>query len=408
MARRTIIPFVAFLVAGAAACSDDAPTAAPGDPLDPATEVDGSPPGFGGSLGRPLSFLTPDERQQFLRGRVMFEQVFTPATGLGPLFNASSCVGCHGMPVAGGGGLQVETHETAFVGGVCNDLEDIGGQVIQDSTTPALQALGILKEPDLSEATGTGHRTSPNLMGLGLLEAVPDQEILSREDPDDRNHDGISGRAGRTATGEVARFGRKAVAATLAEFMSGAFIYEMGITNADEPDEQTIHGDPLPAGADPTPDPEISASDFDATVAFVRYLAPPQSWGGGTRFASFRGRRLFQQVGCADCHTPALYTGRSADRALSNRVVYAYTDLLLHDMGPSLADICLGSALPSEFRTEPLMGIRFKAKFLHDGRAASIDEAIRLHDGEGAGARDRYATLSPLQRAVLVRFIAGL
>jgi CxxC motif-containing protein (DUF1111 family) len=406
MARRRIAPFLAFLVAGAAACTDDAPTAAATGAADATAESDAAPPGFGSGLGRSLSFMTRDERQQFVRGRVVFARVFTPETGLGPLFNSNSCESCHGMPVAGGGGVQVETHESAFVGGVCNDLEDIGGQVIQQDATPAMQALGILKEPDLAEATGTGHRMSPNLMGLGLLEAVPEQQILAREDPDDRNHDGISGRAGRTDTGELGRFGRKASAATVGDFITDAFVYEMGITSADEPDEQTIHGNPLPAGVDPAPDPEISEADLDATIVFVRYLAPPQSWG--SRFSTFRGRRLFQQVGCAACHTPTLYTGHNADRAFSNRLVNAYSDLLLHDMGPNLADICLGSALPSEFRTEPLMGIRFKAKYLHDGRASTIDEAIRLHDGEGAGSRDRYTALSPQQRATLVRFVGAL
>jgi CxxC motif-containing protein (DUF1111 family) len=408
MAQRTHIPILVLTLVGAAACTDDAPTAAATDPVDAAVETDAAPPrgGFGSGLGRPLSFMTRDQQLLFLRGRAVFQRVFTPATGLGPLFNSSSCASCHGMPVTGGGGLQIETHQSAWDGASCNDLEDIGGQVIQDSTTPAMQALGVFKEPELAEATGTGHRLSPSLLGFGLLEAVPDAQILARADPNDLNHDGISGRPGVAESGALGRFGKKATAATLEEFSSGAFIYEMGITNADEPDEQTIHGNPLPVGADPTPDLELSQQDFDAAVAFVRYLSPPQSWG--FRFARFRGQRLFQQVGCAACHTPALYTGHNADRARSNRVVYAYTDLLLHDMGPALADICLGGAEPSEFRTEPLMGIQFRARYLHDGRAATIDQAIRMHDGEGARARDRYTTLAPQLRATLVQFVSSL
>lgn len=401
MTRWSSLSLVALLAA--AACDRDAPTA-------PQPDASLNAPGdfFPGGLGRPLGMLSFDQRQLFQRGRAVFMTVFTPASGLGPLFNANSCATCHATPVPGGVGPQIETHESAFVGGVCNDLEDIGGQVIQDSATPALQAFGFTKEPDLLEANGTGHRSTGNLMGFGLLEAIPDAEILARADSDDRNGDGISGRPDMTADGRVGRFGRKAQAATLDDFIAGAFIYEMGITNADEPDEQTIHGNPLPAGVDPAPDPEVSANDFDAAVSFVRFLAPPTARLFRFSFGDRHARFLFARVGCAGCHTPALYTGPNQTLALRNRVVYAYSDLLLHDMGPALADICLGQATPSEFRTEPLMGLRFKTAFLHDGRAHSIDEAIRLHDGEGARARDRFISLPASEQAALLRFLSGL
>ena len=403
MTRLSHLAPIALLLIGVAACERDAPTAPPPD-----ASLD-APVDFGlSSLGRPLAMLSVDQRLLFQRGRVVFQTVFTPATGLGPLFNANACATCHVSPVPGGVGPQVETHQSAFVADVCSDLEDIGGQVIQDSATPALQAFGVMKEPLLLEASGTGHRTTGNLMGFGLLEAIPDAEILARADPDDRNQDGISGRPDMTADGRVGRFGRKAQAATLDEFIAGAFIYEMGITNADEPDEQTIHGNPLPDGVDPTPDPELSAEDFDAAVAFVRFLAPPTARRFRFSFGDRRGRYLFARTGCGGCHTPALFTGRNPTFALRNRVVYAYSDLLLHDMGPALTDICLGEATPSEFRTEPLMGLRFKTAFLHDGRALSIDEAIRLHGGEGAGARDRFIALPAREQATLLQFLAGL
>jgi CxxC motif-containing protein (DUF1111 family) len=401
--RLSALPLMAALLAGIAACDREPPTAAPSvTSTEDAALLSSS--NFG--LGRPLGFLSADQRRLFDRGRVVFATVFTPETGKGPLFNAASCATCHVSPVVGGVGPQVETHQTAFANGVCDDLEEIGGQVIQDSATPAFQAaLGLSKEPLLNEATGTGSRTTPSVLGFGLLEAVPDAEILRRADPNDLNHDGISGRAAVSPTGEVGRFGRKDNAATLEEFLSGAFIYEMGITNADEPDEQTIHGGELPMGVDPAPDPEISPEDFNAAVSFVRFLAPPAPRFG---FSDRRGRFLFTRIGCASCHVPALYTGRNAVRVLSNRVVFAYTDLLLHDMGPDLSDICLAQAEPSEFRTEPLMGLRFKTAYLHDGRASSIDQAIQLHGGEAAAVRTRYLSLSPAERATLVRFLSRL
>src|SRR5207245_1052796 len=194
-----------------------------------------NPPSLGAIahvLGGPLSLLTPRQRLLFERGRAEFQAVFTPATGLGPLFNNVSCGSCHEAPVVGGVGEEVETHQSAFNGSTCDDLSAIGGPVIQDSVTPALHnALNIDKEPLLPEATGTAHRTTPSLLGFGLLEAVPDVEILALAAANHRDRDGISGRPNRTADGRLGRFGRKAQFAPLAEFNGGAFVNASGITN---------------------------------------------------------------------------------------------------------------------------------------------------------------------------------
>jgi len=351
--------------------------------------------------GGPLTFLTASQQHGFRQGNAVFQTTFTPATGLGPLFNARSCAECHEDPVVGGVGDEVETHATAFHGGVCDDLGRIGGPVIQDSVTPALQQLGIQKEPVPVEATAFGRRTTPSVLGFGLLDAVPESEIVAAADPDDRNGDGISGRPNRLPDGRIGRFGRKAQIATLHEFTSGAFINEMGITSPPEPREQTIRDTPLPPGVDPAPDPELGQAGLDAAEAFMRLLAPPPPTLAS--FAELQGRKVFASVGCTGCHVPVLRTG-----ALSNTTVSAYTDLLLHDMGPELADICLGQAEPAEFRTEPLMGVQYKEAFLHDGRAPSIEAAIQLHAGEAAGARDRFLALSPQERDALLRFVSGL
>src|SRR6266705_1349666 len=259
-------PLVAALLALVAAC-DSRPPTGPASGPDPALAAE---------LGAPLPFLTLSQRVLFERGRGVFQTEFTPATGLGPLFNNTACSECHEAPVVGGTGEEFETHQSAFHGGACDDLSAIGGPVIQDSATAALRAaLGIDKEALLPEATGTAHRTTPSLLGFGLLEAVPDVEILALADPDDRNGDGISGRPNRTADGRLGRFGRKAQVATLREFNADAFVMEMGITNPGNQTEQTIGGMPLPDGVDPLPEPEISAEQFDAADAFVRFLAPP-------------------------------------------------------------------------------------------------------------------------------------
>src|SRR6266550_3301177 len=376
------------------------------EPLaSPRTDAAGDSGGH--PLGGPLPLLTASQQHGFRQGNAMFQTTFTPATGLGPLFNASSCAECHEDPVVGGVGDEVETHAAAYHGGVCDDLGRIGGPVIQDSMTPALHAvLGIDKEPVPPEATAVGRRTTPSVLGFGLLDAVPESEILAAADPDDRNGDGISGRPNRLPDGRIGRFGRKAQVATLHEFTSGAFINEMGITSPAEPREQTIRDTPLPSGVDPAPDPELGQAGLDATETFMRLLAPPPPTLSS--FAELQGRKLFATVGCTGCHVPVLHTGSSPVRALSNTTVSAYTDLLLHDMGPALADICLGQAEPSEFRTEPLMGLRFATAYLHDGRATTIRQAIELHDGEARGARDRFGRLTPFQKYVLMRFLKRL
>src|SRR5947208_9887405 len=216
--------------------------------------------------GDPLPLLTSLQQRSFKQGNAMFQTTFTPATGLGPLFNARSCAECHEDPVVGGVGDEVETHATAYHGGVCDDLGRIGGPVIQDSVTPALHAvLGIDKEPVPLEATGFGRRTTPSVLGFGLLDAVPESEIVARADPDDRNHDGISGRPNRFPDGRIGRFGRKGFVPTLDEFNAGAFSAEMGVTNPAVRTEETIGGKPIPSGVDPTADPEINQAQLDLT-----------------------------------------------------------------------------------------------------------------------------------------------
>ena len=361
--------------------------------------------------GDPVRGLSVTERARFDSGKVVFDSAFTPEKGLGPLFNGRACASCHEDPVSGGVGEEVEHHATAFhpggPGRACDELAALGGPVFQDSVTPLLRAaLGIEKEPVPPQATAIAERTSPDIFGRGLLDAVPDSVILSYADPDDRNHDGISGRPNRFLDGRLGRFGRKAFVPTLREFNAGAFQIEMGITNPSVPDEGTVAGKPLPAGTDPAPDPELSAHNLELADAFVLLLAPPAPLKQSRE--AHRGSEVFAQVGCAGCHVPKLRTGDNPIPALRHQEVAAYSDLLLHDMGPELADICFGLATPNEFRTEPLMGLRLAKHFLHDGRAKTPEQAIQMHAGEGARARDLFDSLPPADRAALVAFLKTL
>jgi CxxC motif-containing protein (DUF1111 family) len=358
--------------------------------------------------GDPLRGLTRGERDRFEMGRAVVQRVFTPETGLGPLFNAPACGECHEDPREGGSGDELEVHVAALrADDTCDPLADKGGIVIQQQVTQALkEALGIDREPVPAEATLRATRSTPDVFGFGLLDAVPDATILALADPDDRDGDGISGRPNRFFDGRLGRFGRKALVPTLEEFNAGAFVIEQGITNPAVPTEETIAGNPIPPGVDPVPEPEIDQQAIDVTDAFVRFLAPPAPLKLDRE--GKRGRKLFSRVGCAACHVPTLTTGDNPVKALHRKPVAAFTDLLLHDMGAELADICLGLATPSEFRTEPLMGSRLQSRFLHDGRAKTVQEAIELHGGEAARSREEFRRLSDSDRQALLKYLESL
>jgi CxxC motif-containing protein (DUF1111 family) len=194
--------------------------------------------------GDPLRGLTAEELARFQKGREMFARTFTPETGLGPLFNADGCAECHEDPAPGGTGDEVEVHVAVVrPDGLCDPLADEGGFVIQQHTTPALKAaLGIDSEPIPPDATSRAARTTPELFGFGLLDAVPESTILALAEKQSQDRDGISGRPNHFVDGRMGRFGRKGFVPTLAEFNHGAFVIEIGITNPAQPTEETIGG----------------------------------------------------------------------------------------------------------------------------------------------------------------------
>ncbi|HZN98188.1 MAG TPA: di-heme oxidoredictase family protein, partial [Gemmatimonadales bacterium] len=269
-----------------------------------------------------------------------------------------------------------------------------------------LHRLGVEKEPFPAGASGIGLRTSAPVFGLGLVDAVADATLLALADADDRNRDGISGRPNLTADGRVGRFGRKATVASLRAFNDGAFRDEMGITSAAVPTEGSFGGYPLVPNSDRVADPEIGEEALDLTDAFVRLLAPvaPLELTKQAR----DGRNLFAKINCTGCHVPSLKTGNNPVAALRYREVAAYSDLLLHDMGPELADICRPGAAPAEFRTQPLMGLRLLPHFMHDGRALTVTDAIQAHGGEAARSRDAFGGLSEKEKAAIVAFLNSL
>ncbi|HXV87144.1 MAG TPA: di-heme oxidoredictase family protein, partial [Gemmatimonadales bacterium] len=359
-----------------------------------------------GEVGGPLPGLSDAESARFLAGQALFNRVFTPEHGLGPLFNENQCSACHTDPASGGTGEQRVTKATRWNGATCDLLADRSGRNVRTQATAAMRAHGLERESVPQAATEVGRFTVPFLFGLGLLEAIPEAEILSRADPDDRDGDGVSGRVGRTADGRLGRFGRKADFATIEDFTVGALLLEMGLTSPQEPHEAPAGGRPIPPEADPVPEPEVDAAAVDALVDFVRFLsplAPRRPISAGAADSLRRGERWFTGIGCASCHVPVLITGRNPVRALDRKPVELYSDLLLHDMGPRLANVCAPGVSPSELRTAPLMGLSARRRrFMHDGRAPGLREAILLHGGEAQAARDRFAQLDLLRQLEIV------
>ncbi len=341
----------------------------------------------------------------------MFEREATPDEGLGPLYNEVRCSGCHDVPVIGGGGFTtLVVKATRWEDGRCDPLVAEGGDNIQQRATPMLARHGILRESIPARANGQARVTAPPLYGLGLVEAIADADIASRADPDDADGDGISGRVARV--GDAAgRIGRKGELTTIADFVDTALRFELGLTTPTNPIEETVNGAPLPDGVDPLGEPEIEANGIALLTDYVRYLAPVPPLGAqSTAMAdtTARGERVFHDAGCAACHVPEMRTAAGATPALARQPVRLYSDLLLHDMGPDLASVCGGEAGPSEWLTARLWGLRYRPRFMHDGRATTVEQAILVHDGEAANARRTYSELGAAERTALLRFLHTL
>lgn len=365
-----------------------------------------------GEPGTPLPGLSQEQLGQFQAGSALFNKVFTQEEGVGPLFNENQCSACHTSPAPGGTtGFELVTKATRFENGACDLLVEAGGENVRKKATPLLRAHGIEREEIPEQANGVGGFTTPFLFGAGLVEAIPNETILQFADPDDSNGDGISGRPGRTPDGRLARFGRKSDVATLEEFVDTAIRLEMGLTTPTKVEEEPINGVPLPEGTDPAADPEVDQRVMALLTSFVRFLAPPEPKPARSRAHADTldaGRRLFEQIGCTSCHVPVMQTGPNEIEALSNKRVALYSDLLLHDMGPQLADVCGYTAQPSEVRTEMLMGLGHRLIFLHDGRTRSLEEAILTHGGEAQAARDAFAELTFLRQYYVLAFLRSL
>jgi CxxC motif-containing protein (DUF1111 family) len=417
---------------------------------------------------------------EILIGRSFFRSpwVVAPSStsardGLGPLYNARACDSCH--PSGGRGGAPGDKGqvEPALLLRLSTAGQDARGAPLPDphyghqlqplASFPAAPGASVisagafagegrlrvryhdlvghygdgtpyrLRQPEYSveglrhgpvgSKTRLSPRLAPALGGVGLLETVPESEILAHADPDDRDGDSISGRAnwvwdrgfGRQRLG---RFGHKASQPSLAQQVAAAFRDDMGLTS-------TLY--PLPDcaaiqsrcrreanGSDPSEGVEVTRSVLAAVTVFVQ--AQPVRRGKTATASTREGKNSFQAFGCAACHLPTLRTGaRTNWPQLADRSIVAYTDLLLHDLGPALGD---GRpefhADGNEWRTAPLWGLsadprdRQTRGYLHDGRARTLAEAILWHAGEAANAREAFRRAPPADRQALLRFLSAL
>ena len=373
----------------------------------------GAPDG-GDLFDAPLEGLTGEEMAIFVEGDGQFAKPFSAAEGLGPIFNNVSCAACH----SGDGRGRPENTLVRFSIGADPALH-MGGPQVQD------RAIAGAYPEVLPAGVDVSHRLPPPVFGVGLIEAIPDSAILSRVDSLDADGDGVSGRPnwvtapafvpeyepGGGAGRKLGRFSRKAQIASLMHQTVGAYHEDMGISTDFLPEElEHPQAGLAGTGYDRVSDPELPASVVRTVVNYLRMLAPPAP--GELTAQRARGQFLFDSIGCASCHTPVMRTGPSTIAALANRDVALYSDLLLHDMGPGLADYRPdGDASGTEWRTAPLWGLRLVEKFLngqafylHDGRAHSLEQALLLHGGEAQGARDRFAALPPADRTALLDF----
>jgi CxxC motif-containing protein (DUF1111 family) len=364
-------------------------------------------------------------------GKALFERAWVPAPsstkandGLGPLFNARACVACHnglGRAPAMTDADGAFTHQGMVVklSDAQGHPDPVYGAQVQTSAVPGFRPearvwlthgiaeLSELSSDALADTTRHGVRQAPALRGLGRLAEVPDEAILALADPDDLDGDGVSGRVnfvtGKDARTRVGRFGLKAASADLRHQVELAFLLDLGMSTSAFPAEW---GDCLtgtcraaPAGGGPG-DPEIRDDLATMLTAYLASVPPPSAPPEDKT-----GRSLFAATGCASCHVPALPSA-SGD-------VRAFTDLLLHDLGPALDG---GATEPgvaaTEWRTAPLWGIRHALRagtgLLHDGRAASVVDAVRLHDGEARKSRQRFDELPDEDRLNLLRYVEGL
>jgi CxxC motif-containing protein (DUF1111 family) len=366
----------------------------------------------------PIDGLSRDEIEKFNDGDALFGLQFRPSDGLGPLFIRTACSSCHAEAGRGPGLVQKMVVVEA------------------DGVTPAADQSALAYGHTLRQGLAAGAtqpivppdgvnvrlsiRLGPPTIGRGYVEAILDSEIERVEAEQAARSDGIHGKIHRVTftsvpnpdrsffdyqqgqTGIIGRFGMKARVATLDDFTADAFQGDMGMTTPMRPIELA---NPEGLGDDGRAGVDLPIGHVDLVTFYLRHIAIPKRVG-----LTEQGKALFDAAACSVCHVPSLRTRASYPiAAIADIDAPVFTDLLLHDMGASLADSVTDNAATGQlWKTAPLIGLRFYRTYLHDGRAGSVEEAILAHDGEGRGAADAFRALTPDERAALLAYVEAL
>lgn len=384
------IMIVATLAICVAGCREER------DPLDGLTVVGEDPTDL------PVDGITPAQFEAFLRGDAIFEQLFRETEGIGPLYIRASCASCHRRDARGPGTVQ----RMVVVGAdgapsMDQSMLAYGSTVRPYAAAGATVPITPPDDPSVVTTIRFGHAT----FARGWLEAVDESSIRALADLQALPGSPVSGRLPLLEDGRLGRFGWKARTPTLEEFVADAFLGDFGLTSPARPIEPPNPegiSDDLVIGVD------LPQETVDDLTSYVRTLAIPRRTG-----LTEEGRALFESVGCSNCHVPAQPTAADFQiAALAGRDAEIFTDMLLHDMGASLAaGPGEGAASHREWRTPPLIGLRHLGRFLHDGRAHSVEDVIAVHgnsDSEAAFAAENFQALDESGRAAFLDFVNRL
>ena len=422
----------------------------------PLRAVDPGPRPGAADSGSPVAGVNA---QYFANVRSAFNEVYSIAgdlesgAGLGPRFNGTSCGGCHAYPAPGGSSpkrnpqpamaaahgatnaipaflkangpvlvVRVKTRIGSTESGDVLPLFTVGGR--SDAYHCAVD------QPDFTDKANLSFRIPAPVFGAGLIDNIPDSEILANQDAHTTTKAalGISGRPNLGPDGVVGKFGWKAQHHSLTRFAEEAYQTEMGVPSGSSGYRRESLSKPCYAIYEAAYDDPSFSSSYDQSqgstaflfTEFMRFLEAPKpvkQFPGASAESVGNGRQLFERIGCALCHTPSLRTGSQSDLpALNEREAPLYSDLLLHHMGPNLADgIVQGGAGSDEFRTAPLWGVGQRVFFLHDGRTADLTIAIQEHASDGEqlhseanGVIGHFKRLSPTEQQDTVNFLRSL
>ena len=391
--------------------------------------------------GRPFNQVIRNasnaELARFADGAEVFDRHLIAGDGLGPDFDDDGCLSCHIDQAADGEAIHLPQgfvnridHQLAAAGGLGPQAQMRRTDGDPEATLDLVWEIVVghyddgtryeLLRPRHQLGTGgrypshgpSSQRMAPPLIGLGLLEAVPETALEAASDPDDADDDGVSGRVrtvpdpldpSRTVTG---RFGWKASQPTIESQTLAALDQDMGID---------MTGATTPADLDtPRATEEIDRAALADMIFYNRTIAVPIGRGRGADDVA-RGAQTFEEIGCVSCHTPTQRSGDDVVRGLTDQTFHPFTDLLLHDMGPDLDDgLAEPGAESSEWRTAPLWGLGRRVEvtgrraFLHDGRARTPTEAVLWHGGEAKASRDAFRALDSGERRNVEAFLASL